>query len=305
MMRELQEIEEAHPDLRTPDSPTQTVGGTFSTDFTAVDHLERMLSLDNAFTADELTAWAERVERDAGGADVHYLCEIKVDGVAINLLYENGRLTRALTRGNGRTGEDVTLNVRTLDVGPGPADRRRRPRAARGPRRGVLPGRGVRRAQRRAGRGRQGALRQPAQRRRRLAAAEGPAGHRAAGRCDMVVHGIGARPGFTPTTQSEAYDAAARRWGLPVSEPVQGRRRPGRGARVHRPLRRAPARRRARDRRRRRQGRRGVRPAPARVDLAGAAVGDRLQVPAGGGQHQAARHPGQRRAAPAGSRRTA
>ena len=81
------------------------------------------MSLDNAFSPDELTAWAERVERDAGGADVHYLCELKVDGVAINLLYEKGRLVRALTRGNGVTGEDVTLNVRTLDVGAGAADR--------------------------------------------------------------------------------------------------------------------------------------------------------------------------------------
>ena len=86
------------------------------------------MSLDNAFSADELTAWADRVERDAGGADVHYLCELKVDGVAINLLYEKGRLVRALTRGDGVTGEDVTPNVRTLEVGPRPADRRRRPR---------------------------------------------------------------------------------------------------------------------------------------------------------------------------------
>ena len=85
MMRELQDLEEAHPDLRTPDSPTQTVGGTFSTDFAAVDHLERMLSLDNAFSPDELAAWADRVEQDTGGADVHYLCEIKVDGVVASI----------------------------------------------------------------------------------------------------------------------------------------------------------------------------------------------------------------------------
>ena len=119
MMRELEKLEEAHPELRTPDSPTQTVGGTFSTDFRAVDHIERMMSLDNAFSAEELTAWAERVERDSGGVDVHYLCELKVDGLAINLLYEQGRLVRALTRGNGSTGEDVTLNVRTIANVPG------------------------------------------------------------------------------------------------------------------------------------------------------------------------------------------
>ena len=114
LIRRLQEIEEAHPSLRTPESPTQRVGGAiFSTDFTAVDHLERMLSLDNAFSAQEMQEWAARVEREVG-SDVHYLCELKIDGLAVNLLYEGGRLTRALTRGDGRTGEDVTPNVRAV-----------------------------------------------------------------------------------------------------------------------------------------------------------------------------------------------
>src|SRR5699024_499601 len=116
LMRELERLEEHHPGLATPDSPTQRVGGTFSTEFTAHDHLERMLSLDNAFDAGELDAWVERVEREVG--QTRYLCELKIDGLAINLLYENGRLTRALTRGDGRTGEDVTLNVRTMDDVP-------------------------------------------------------------------------------------------------------------------------------------------------------------------------------------------
>ncbi|MEO7069378.1 MAG: NAD-dependent DNA ligase LigA [Nostocoides sp.] len=115
LIRQLNVLEEQYPSLRTPESPTQQVGGaTFSTEFQAVDHLERMLSLDNAFSAEEVAAWARRVERDAGGAEVHYLCELKIDGLAVNLLYEGGRLTRALTRGDGRTGEDVTLNVRTI-----------------------------------------------------------------------------------------------------------------------------------------------------------------------------------------------
>ena len=118
LLRELGELEDSWPALRVPDSPTQTVGGTFSTEFTPVDHLERMLSLDNAFTEEELTAWAERVERDTGGAEVNYLCELKIDGLAVNLLYEDGRLVRALTRGDGRTGEDVTLNVRTIEGVP-------------------------------------------------------------------------------------------------------------------------------------------------------------------------------------------
>nr|WP_246056667.1 NAD-dependent DNA ligase LigA [Cellulomonas cellasea] len=120
-LRRLEALEDAHPDLRTPDSPTQKVGGTFSTEFTAVDHVERMLSLDNAFSAEDVAAWAERVHRDLetvpdGG--LHYLCELKIDGLAIALLYENGRLVRAATRGDGRTGEDVTLNVRTISTVP-------------------------------------------------------------------------------------------------------------------------------------------------------------------------------------------
>jgi DNA ligase (NAD+) len=112
-MRRLQQLEDEFADLRTPASPTQRVAGTYSTLFTAVDHLERMLSLDNAFSEDALRAWAERTERDAG-REVRYLCELKVDGLAVNLVYEKGRLIRGATRGDGRTGEDVTPNVRTL-----------------------------------------------------------------------------------------------------------------------------------------------------------------------------------------------
>jgi DNA ligase (NAD+) len=112
-MRRLEELEQQYPELRTPSSPTQRVGGTYSTQFTAVDHLERMLSLDNAFTAEDITAWAHRVEREAGTVP-SYLCELKVDGLAVSLLYTDGRLTRGATRGDGRTGEDVTPNVRTI-----------------------------------------------------------------------------------------------------------------------------------------------------------------------------------------------
>ncbi|QXQ12759.1 NAD-dependent DNA ligase LigA [Skermania piniformis] len=114
LLGELTALEEAHPDLRTPDSPTQLVGGGFATEFTAVDHLERMLSLDNVFDEDELRAWIARVEAELG-TDLHYLCEVKIDGVALNLVYEHGVLVRGATRGDGRTGEDVTLNARTID----------------------------------------------------------------------------------------------------------------------------------------------------------------------------------------------
>ena len=115
LLNELDVLESQYPQLRTPDSPTQQVGGTFSTDFAAVDHRERMLSLDNVFSPQELADWVHRLTKGTGGAAVHFLTELKIDGVAINLLYEAGRLTRALTRGDGRTGEDVTNNVRTIE----------------------------------------------------------------------------------------------------------------------------------------------------------------------------------------------
>ena len=220
LMRELQGLEAAHPDLRTPDSPTQTVGGTFSTDFAAVDHIERMMSLDNAFSPEELAAWAERVERDKGSSAVHYLCELKVDGVAINLLYEQGRLVRALTRGNGSTGEDVTLNVRTIssvptiltsnelagdDVPPLIEVRGEvffpvemfAALNARLVEAGKAPFANPRNAA-------AGSLRQKDP---RVTASRA---------LSMVVHGIGAREGFTPVRQSAAYESL-RGWGLPVS----------------------------------------------------------------------------------------
>jgi DNA ligase (NAD+) len=115
LLRKLEALEDAHPELRTPDSPTQLVGGAgFATDFTSADHLERMLSLDNVFDPDELAAWAARIKNEIG-ANAQYLCELKIDGVALALVYRDGRLVRAATRGDGRTGEDVTLNARTID----------------------------------------------------------------------------------------------------------------------------------------------------------------------------------------------
>jgi DNA ligase (NAD+) len=112
LLRELQTLEDKNPELREPDSPTAHVGGGFSTQFEQRDHIEKMMSLDNVFDADELTQWFDRVEKDISSPQ--YLCEVKVDGLAINLTYENGVLVRGLTRGNGVTGEDVTLNVKTI-----------------------------------------------------------------------------------------------------------------------------------------------------------------------------------------------
>ncbi|MFE7041688.1 NAD-dependent DNA ligase LigA [Streptomyces atratus] len=114
LMRALEALEETYPQLRTPDSPTQKVAGPYRTEFTSVEHRERMLSLDNAFDDLELAAWGERIAKDVGTTGYHFLCELKVDGLAVNLTYEHGRLTRAATRGDGRTGEDITPNVRTI-----------------------------------------------------------------------------------------------------------------------------------------------------------------------------------------------
>lgn len=216
IIRRLNELEKAHPSLRTPDSPTQQVGGAvFSTDFQAVDHLERMLSLDNCFSPEELSAWAARVSRDASRSDFHYLCELKIDGLAVNLLYERGRLVRALTRGDGRTGEDVTNNVKTIEHIPhqlAGSDHPTRveirgevyfPLEAFGDlnasliEAGKAPFANPRNSA-------AGSLRQKDPR----VTATRP--------LHMLVHGIGFREGFELTRQSEAYELLGQ-WGLPVS----------------------------------------------------------------------------------------
>ncbi|WP_372727134.1 NAD-dependent DNA ligase LigA [Nocardioides sp.] len=220
-MRRLEQLEEEVPELRTPDSPTQKVGGAVSTEFTPVDHLQRMESLDNAFSFDELAAWHARLARD-GVEDPALLCELKVDGLAINLLYEDGRLVRALTRGDGRTGEDVTPNVKTITGVPHrlmPSDDVPVPALVEVRGEVFLPGEAFERlnvAMTEAGKpvfanprnAAAGSLRQKDPR---------VTATRALG---MVCHGIGAREGFEPTSQSSAYDAL-RAWGLPISERVR------------------------------------------------------------------------------------
>src|ERR1700730_12691791 len=115
-MRELRALEDRYPDPRTPDSPTQTVHGNISTLFTPVEHLERLLSLDNVFTDEDLGGWADRATKLGGSGP--YLCELKIDGLAIDLVYQDGALVKAATRGDGRTGEDVTPNIRTISSIP-------------------------------------------------------------------------------------------------------------------------------------------------------------------------------------------
>jgi len=220
-LRRLEALEDLYPDLRTPDSPTQKVGGAVSTMFTAVDHLQRMESLDNAFSLAELESWQARLSRE-GVTGAEYLCELKVDGLAINLLYEGGRLVRALTRGDGRTGEDVTPNVKTIASIPHTLTATRE-----FPVPDLVEVRGE--------------VFLPVEAFERLNASLADAGkplfanprNSAAGSLrqkdprvtasrdlGMVCHGIGAREGFEPKAQSHAYDALAA-WGLPVSDQVR------------------------------------------------------------------------------------
>ncbi|WP_422631858.1 NAD-dependent DNA ligase LigA [Pseudokineococcus basanitobsidens] len=223
LLRRLQDLEAAHPELAVPDSPTQRVGGTFSTEFTAVDHVERLLSLDNVFTSAELDEWVERVVREAGeGARVRWLCEPKIDGLAIDLVYEDGRLVRAATRGDGRTGEDVTLNVRTMADVP---QRLREDVGAPVPE--LLEVRGEvfipvdDFAELNAGLVEAG--RQPfANPRNSAAGSLRQKDPRVTARrpLRLLVHGLGARRGFDVATQSQAYERLAA-LGLPVSSHVQ------------------------------------------------------------------------------------
>ena len=118
LLLELRALEEAHPDLVVPDSPTQRVQGWASATFSPVVHRVPMMSLDNAFDAGELAAWGTRVTRGLAGATAKYVCELKIDGLAMNIRYERGRLVQAATRGDGQVGEDVTANVATIAVVP-------------------------------------------------------------------------------------------------------------------------------------------------------------------------------------------
>ncbi|TLF56755.1 NAD-dependent DNA ligase LigA [Nocardia cyriacigeorgica] len=217
LFQRLLAMEQAHPDLRTPDSPTQLVGGGFATDFTAVDHLERMLSLDNAFDFDELRSWAARVEAETGPG-LHYLCEVKIDGVALNLVYEKGKLVRGATRGDGRTGEDVTLNARTIDDIPGELTAH-----PDHPIPDLLEVRGEVYFRLEDFETLNAAIvaegKPPYANPRNTAAGslrQKDPSVTARRRLRMICHGFGRIEGYTPSSQHEAYNALAA-WGLPVS----------------------------------------------------------------------------------------
>lgn len=213
LLKELIQLEGKYPELREADSPSQIVGGGFATTFQQFDHLEKMMSLDNVFDLEELESWFERVEKSA---EVNqWLCELKIDGLAINLLYEKGVLTRALTRGNGVTGEDVTLNVKTIKNVPHKLSGENIP--------SLIEVRGevyfplavfaeINAALEESGKplfanprnAAAGSLRQKDPR----ITAERP--------LSVIVHGIGAHEGSSFSSQSDAY-ATLKKWGLPVS----------------------------------------------------------------------------------------
>lgn len=224
LMRRLEELERSFPELQGQDSPTQTVGGRAASLFDPVTHAERMLSLDNVFSLDDFAAWAAKVERDSGRR-VDYLCELKIDGLAINLRYENGRLVSAATRGDGVVGEDVTENVREIHGIPERLEGTGHPplvevrgeiffpvaafeelnaqQAAAGERVFANPRNAA-----------SGSLRQKSE-------GKGAAGldlmHRRLSRLRMLVHGIGAWPNPPVASQSETY-ALLKQWGLPTSD---------------------------------------------------------------------------------------
>ena len=223
LLRRLEELERMFPELQGQDSPTQTVGGRAAKLFDPVTHAERMLSLDNVFSLDEFAAWAAKVERDSGRR-VDYLCELKIDGLAINLRYEDGRLTSAATRGDGVVGEDVTENVAFVSGIPIRLEGEGHPpivevrgeiffpvaafrelnaeQAAAGERVFANPRNAA-----------SGSLRQKAE-------SKNTAGldlmHRRLSRLRMLVHGIGAWANPPVTSQSDTY-ALLKTWGLPTS----------------------------------------------------------------------------------------
>jgi len=214
LLKKLQLLEGKYPEFKDANSPSELVGGGFATHFTQHDHIEKMMSLDNVFGIDELNSWFERIGKS--GETNTWLCEVKVDGLAINLLYEKGKLVRALTRGNGTTGEDVTLNIKTISAIPHDLSGKSIP--------DLLEVRGEvffpveafnefndgleEEGKQRFANPRNAAAGSLRQKDPRVTASRP---------LSMVVHGIGASSGVSFTSQSDAY-ALLETWGLPTSK---------------------------------------------------------------------------------------
>jgi DNA ligase (NAD+) len=219
LMRELRALEDQFGELRTPDSPTQKVGG-ISTEFTPVQHLERLLSLDNAFSADELDSWAARAERLGGGGP--FLCELKIDGLAVDLVYRDGRLAGAATRGDGVTGEDVTPNIRTISRVPARLSGSGWPDILEVRGEVFLPVAAFLELNERLGEAGKAPFANP---RNSAAGSLRQKDPRvtATRALDLILHGVGlvqGLPGDPPQAQSDWYERL-RGWGLPVSDLVR------------------------------------------------------------------------------------
>ena len=212
-LKELEALENKYPQYRSAESPTQIVGGGFATGFEARDHISKMTSLDNVFGFDELATWFDRIDK----ADVtnSWLCEVKVDGLAINLLYRDGKLVQALTRGNGVTGEDVTLNIKTISVIPHELVGKNIPSLLEVRGEVFFPLKAFNEFNEEIQESGKAAFANPRN------AAAGSLRQKdprvtASRPLSMVVHGIGAIEGASFTSQSQAYELL-KSWGLPTS----------------------------------------------------------------------------------------
>ena len=213
-LKELEALENKYPQYRSAESPTQIVGGGFATGFEARDHIQKMTSLDNVFGLDELATWLDRIEKSE--VKNTWLCEVKVDGLAINLLYREGKLVQALTRGNGVTGEDVTLNVKTISVIPHELKGKNIPALLEVRGEVFFPIKAFNEFNEEIQESGKAAFANPRN------AAAGSLRQKdprvtASRPLSMVVHGIGAIEGATFSTQSEAYELL-NSWGLPTSD---------------------------------------------------------------------------------------
>ena len=213
-LKELEALENKYPQYRSAESPTQIVGGGFATGFEARDHIQKMTSLDNVFGLDELATWLDRIEKSE--VKNTWLCEVKVDGLAINLLYREGKLVQALTRGNGVTGEDVTLNVKTISVIPHELKGKNIPVLLEVRGEVFFPIKAFNEFNEEIQESGKVAFANPRN------AAAGSLRQKdprvtASRPLSMVVHGIGAIEGATFSTQSEAYELL-NSWGLPTSD---------------------------------------------------------------------------------------
>jgi len=213
-LKQLEALENKYPQYRSAESPTQIVGGGFATGFEARDHIQKMTSLDNVFGLDELATWFDRI--DKAGVQNTWLCEVKVDGLAINLLYREGKLVQALTRGNGITGEDVTLNIKTIAVIPHELKGKNVPALLEVRGEVFFPIKAFNEFNEEIQESGKAAFANPRN------AAAGSLRQKdprvtASRPLSMVVHGIGAIEGAGFTSQSEAYELL-KSWGLPTSD---------------------------------------------------------------------------------------